>query len=57
MEGLANAVQGILGRPVIDETGIAEQGTHAELLAADGMYRRLYDAQFGRQGTQAALLA
>ena len=42
---------------VIDETGIAEQGTHAELLARDGLYRRLHDAQFGSQGNAMALLA
>jgi ATP-binding cassette, subfamily B, bacterial len=42
---------------VIDETGIAEQGTHAELLAADGLYRRLHVAQFGSQGNAMALLA
>ena len=42
---------------VIDETGIAEQGTHAELLARDGLYRRLHDAQFGSQGNVVALLA
>ena len=42
---------------VIDETGIAEQGMHAELLARDGLYRRLHDAQFGSQGNVVALLA
>jgi ATP-binding cassette subfamily B protein len=30
---------------VIDETGIIEQGTHDELLARDGAYRRLHEAQ------------
>lgn len=42
---------------VIDETGIAEQGTHADLVARDGLYRRLHDAQFGSQGNVVALLA
>jgi ATP-binding cassette subfamily B protein len=42
---------------VIDETGIAEQGTHAELLAAGGLYRRLHAAQFGSQQNAMALLA
>ncbi|MBL8130014.1 MAG: ABC transporter ATP-binding protein [Chloroflexia bacterium] len=42
---------------VIDETGIAEQGTHAELLAKDGLYRRLHQAQFGSHGNAMALLA
>ena len=31
---------------VVDETGISEQGRHQELLKADGIYRRLHDAQF-----------
>ncbi|MDS7597221.1 ABC transporter ATP-binding protein [Agrobacterium tumefaciens] len=32
---------------VVDQTGIAETGDHAELLAAKGHYSRLHDAQFG----------
>jgi ATP-binding cassette subfamily B protein len=31
---------------VVTEQGIAEQGSHRDLLAADGAYRRLHDAQF-----------
>jgi ATP-binding cassette, subfamily B, bacterial len=31
---------------VVDRNGIAEQGAHAELLARDGLYRRLHNAQF-----------
>jgi ATP-binding cassette, subfamily B, bacterial len=31
---------------VVDRNGIAEQGAHAELLAQDGLYRRLHNAQF-----------
>jgi ATP-binding cassette subfamily B protein len=32
---------------VVDESGIVEQGTHAQLLALGGMYARLHGAQFG----------
>ena len=32
---------------VIDDGQIAEQGTHAELYAANGLYRRLHDLQLG----------
>ncbi len=32
---------------VMDETGIVEQGAHAELLAREGAYARLHNAQFG----------
>jgi len=32
---------------VVDESGVAEQGRHHELVAADGIYRRLHEAQFG----------
>jgi ATP-binding cassette subfamily B protein len=31
---------------VVTEDGIAEQGTHGELLAAGGAYRALHEAQF-----------
>ena len=31
---------------VVDETGVAEQGRHQELLAVDGVYRRLHEAQY-----------
>jgi ATP-binding cassette subfamily B protein len=32
---------------VVDETGVAEQGRHAELVELDGIYSRLHEAQFG----------
>ena len=32
---------------VVDESGVAEQGRHDELLAAAGIYQRLHTAQFG----------
>ena len=32
---------------VVDETGIAEQGRHADLVAAGGIYTRLHQAQYG----------
>ena len=32
---------------VVDETGIAEQGRHDELLRHHGVYRRLHEAQYG----------
>ena len=32
---------------VVDETGIAEQGRHDELLRHYGVYRRLHEAQYG----------
>ncbi|ALV21208.1 MULTISPECIES: ABC transporter ATP-binding protein [Carnobacterium] len=31
---------------VVNETGIAEEGSHEELMALNGAYRRLYEAQF-----------
>lgn len=34
---------------VVDHSGIAEQGTHDELLRRGGVYRQLHDAQFGNQ--------
>jgi ATP-binding cassette subfamily B protein len=33
---------------VVDESGVVEQGQHDELLAMDGIYQRLHDAQFSR---------
>ena len=37
---------------VVTEAGIAEQGSHAALLAANGAYRRLHDAQFGQAAAE-----
>jgi ATP-binding cassette subfamily B protein len=34
---------------VVDETGVAEQGRHGELLASGGVYQRLHAAQFADQ--------
>lgn len=34
---------------VVTEDGIAEQGSHEQLLKADGVYAKLYEAQFGLQ--------
>lgn len=33
---------------VVDEQGIVEQGSHQELIATDGAYKKLYEAQFGQ---------
>jgi ATP-binding cassette subfamily B protein len=35
---------------VVDETGVAEQGRHGELIASKGVYQRLHAAQFADQG-------
>jgi ATP-binding cassette subfamily B protein len=35
---------------VVDETGVAEEGRHDDLIAAGGIYRRLHAAQFGVRG-------
>jgi len=31
---------------VMDEGRVVEQGSHAELVGKEGLYRRLYDLQF-----------
>ncbi len=33
---------------VVDESGVAEQGSHDDLIKADGVYQRLHRAQFSR---------
>lgn len=38
---------------VIHEGRLAEEGTHAQLYAHDGLYRRLYDLQASRRGARA----
>ena len=37
---------------VVDETGVAEQGSHRELVSIAGRYRALHDAQFARDSAQ-----
>lgn len=39
---------------VLDRGKIVEQGTHKELIEADGLYRRLYEKQFDASGPEAA---
>ena len=39
-------IQGADRIVVVNEAGIAEQGRHGELIARDGPYRRLHDAQY-----------
>jgi len=41
---------------VLHEGRIAEEGTHAYLLAQEGIYRKLWDSQFGEKETRAAEL-
>ena len=40
-------IQGADRIVVVDETGVAEQGRHGELMAAGGVYQRLHAAQYG----------
>jgi len=35
--------------PVVEDGGIAERGTHDQLMARGGRYAELYDTQFGNQ--------
>ena len=37
---------------VLEEGRIAENGTHSELLAADGIYRDIYESQFRKAGDE-----
>ena len=40
-------IQGADRIVVVDETGVAEQGRHRDLISRGGVYRRLHEAQFG----------
>jgi ATP-binding cassette subfamily B protein len=39
---------------VLHKGELREQGTHAELLAKGGIYARLYELQYSRQGAETA---
>jgi ATP-binding cassette subfamily B protein len=52
-----SAVMGADQILVVDEGGVAERGTHAELLAADGVYARLLQRQLLEEGLEAEPLA
>ena len=40
---------------VMSDQGILEEGTHASLMAKNGAYRKLYDAQFHEENTESFL--
>ncbi len=42
---------------VVDETGVAEQGCHQELVTSGGIYQRLHEAQFRPQQEPTRALA
>lgn len=35
---------------LLDEGNLIAQGTHGQLMAGDGLYRRIYESQFGKEG-------
>ena len=39
---------------VVSDQGILEEGTHDALMALNGHYRRLYDAQFARNSSDSS---
>lgn len=41
---------------VLTDNGIQQRGTHAQLLAQDGLYRELYSAQFSSKGDNETLI-
>jgi ATP-binding cassette subfamily B protein len=52
-----SAVMGADQILVLDEGGVAERGTHAHLLAADGVYARLLERQLLEEGLESEPLA
>lgn len=37
---------------LLEDGELIEKGTHSELLSASQLYKRIYESQFGREGSE-----